>query len=115
MAHTLIASDRIEGTAVCRPDGEMIGAIERLMLDKISGHVAYAVLKTGGFLGFGEKHFPVPWASLKYNFELGSYEIDLSEEQLRNAVSSIGDEFDWGDRSDEIVVRTLPRSPTYWI
>jgi len=60
MAHNLIASDRIEGTSVCRPRGEKIGEIQRLMIDKISGKVAYAVLSFGGFLGFAQKHFPVP-------------------------------------------------------
>jgi hypothetical protein len=27
MAHNLIASDRVEGTAVCRPNGKKIGVI----------------------------------------------------------------------------------------
>jgi hypothetical protein len=65
--HDLIASDRIEGTAVKRPTGDKIGRIERLMLDKVSGKVAYAILSFGGFLGIGDKHVPVPWTSLTYN------------------------------------------------
>ena len=51
--HTLIASDRVEGTAVRRPKGDKIGSVERLMIDKVSGKVAYAVLSFGGFLGIG--------------------------------------------------------------
>src|SRR6266540_1890332 len=105
MAHTFIASDRVEGSDVCQADGEKIGTIQRLMIDKRSGQIAYAVLKTGGVLGFGEKHFPVPWTALKYNLATGSYKIDLSTEGLRDMLSSIGGKFDWGDRSDEIVVR----------
>jgi hypothetical protein len=115
MAHNLIASDRVEGTPVCRPAGEKIGVIQRLMIDKLSGKVAYAVLKFGGFLGFGEKHFPVPWASLKYNLQRQAYEADITEEQLRNAPSYVGDqELDWGDRSREIVIHTIYRTPHYW-
>ncbi len=49
--HQLIASDRVEGTAVRRPNGDRIGHIERLMIDKISGKVSYAILSFGGFLG----------------------------------------------------------------
>jgi hypothetical protein len=49
--HQLIASDRVEGTAVRRPNGERIGHIERLMIDKVTGKVSYAVLSFGGFLG----------------------------------------------------------------
>jgi len=69
--HTLIASDRVEGTPVRRSDGEKIGTIERLMIDKLSGNVAYAVLSFGGFLGMGQKHTPVPWARLTYDRALG--------------------------------------------
>src|SRR5471032_1769765 len=115
MAHNLIASDRVEGTAVCRPGGERIGIIQRLMIDKVSGKVACAVLKFGGFVGFGEKHFPVPWASLKYNFKLVAYEVDITEEQLRNAPSYTADqEFNWGDRSGEIVIHKFYRTGHYW-
>ena len=42
MAHNLIASDRVEGTSVCRLTGEKIGEIQRLMIDKVSGKIAYA-------------------------------------------------------------------------
>jgi hypothetical protein len=87
MAHNLIASDRVEGTPVCRPTGEQIGVIQRLMIDKLSGQIAYAVLSFGGFLGFGQKHFPVPWRSLKYNPKHGAYEFEVTEEQLRAAPS----------------------------
>jgi len=37
--HSLIASDRVEGTPVRRSDGEKVGTIERLMIDKLSGSV----------------------------------------------------------------------------
>jgi len=51
---SLIASDRVESTPVYRSDGEKVGTIERLMIDKISGQVAYAVMSFGGFIG----HWP---------------------------------------------------------
>ena len=65
--HQLIASDRVEGTAVRRPNGDKIGHIERLMIDKISGKVSYAILGFGGFLGMGTNLLPLPWARLSYN------------------------------------------------
>ena len=49
----LIGSDKVEGTAVYDAKGEKIGSIERVMIDKKSGQVAYAVLSFGGFLGIG--------------------------------------------------------------
>lgn len=106
MPHLLIASDRVEGTAVYDRDGKNIGSIQRVMIDKISGTIAYAVLTFGGFFGFGKRHFPIPWDALKYNIERGTsggYEVEIAENQLKDAPSyELGENFDWGDRSDEI-------------
>jgi uncharacterized protein YrrD len=48
---TLIGSDKVEGTPVYGSDGTRIGSIERVMIEKVSGNVAYAELSFGGFLG----------------------------------------------------------------
>src|SRR2546426_4699856 len=114
-SHTLIASDRVEGTPVRRANGEKIGTIQRLMIDKLSGSVAYAVLSFGGFLGMGQKHAPIPWARLKYDPTLGAYQLELSNEELSGAPSiAANEEFDWGDRSREIEIHDYYRVPPYW-
>jgi len=53
---TLIGSDKVEGTPVYRPNGERVGTIQRVMIDKIGGQVAYAVMSFGGFMGIGEDY-----------------------------------------------------------
>src|SRR5262245_2776773 len=63
----LIGSDKVEGTYVYDAQGQHIGSIERVMIDKRSGQVAYAVLSFGGFLGIGTDYYPIPWASLSYD------------------------------------------------
>src|SRR5689334_21661277 len=68
---SLIGSDKVQGTAVFDADGNKVGSIERVMIEKTSGRVSYAVLSFGGFLGIGDVHYPLPWPSLKYNVELG--------------------------------------------
>jgi sporulation protein YlmC with PRC-barrel domain len=83
--HRLIASDKVEGTSVCRSSGDKIGSIERLMIDKTSGKVAYVVMSFGGFLGMGEDYYTLPWSVLKYNTEMDAYEVNLAEEQLSSA------------------------------
>ena len=40
---SLIGSDKVEETSVCRLNGDNIGTIERVMIDKLSGKVAYAL------------------------------------------------------------------------
>jgi sporulation protein YlmC with PRC-barrel domain len=80
--HPLIASDRIKGTLVRRHNGEKIGRIERLMIDKASGTIAYAVMSFGGLFGLGDNHYQIPWSLLKYNRSLDAYESDIPYEQL---------------------------------
>ena len=79
----LIGSDKVEGTAVYGANSEKVGSIERVMIDKISGRVSYAVLAFGGFLGLGHDHYPIPWASLKYDTSLGGYRTAVTEQQLK--------------------------------
>jgi hypothetical protein len=113
--HTLIGSDRVEGTPVRRADGSKVGTIDRLMIDKLGGTVAYAVLSFGGFLGMGQKHLPIPWARLRYDNALGAYQLDLTAEELSRAPSvAAGEEFDWGDRSREVEIHNFYRTAPYW-
>ena len=94
----LIGSDKVEGTAVYGADDEKIGSIERVMIDKVSGKVSYAVLGFGGFLGLGNEHYPLPWQSLKYDTSLGGYRTGITEDQLRGAPRYSNDnDWNWGD------------------
>jgi PRC-barrel domain len=109
MIHTLVPSDRVEAASIYGRDGNKIGKIERLMLDKMTGTVAYAVVKCCGFLGTGPHHYPVPWSALKYSLTRKAYETTLTLEELRGGPSELdGEAFDWGDRSP------LYRHPQYW-
>ena len=101
----LIGSDKVEGTAVYGSDQQQIGSIERVMIDKISGKVAYAVLGFGGFLGIGDDHYPLPWQSLKYDTNLGGYVTGVTEGQLTGA-PKYSDESSW-KWSDPSVARSI--------
>ena len=93
----LIASDKVEGTAVYNRAGESIGSIYTLMIDKRSGQVEYAVMSFGGFLGIGERYHPLPWKALAYDTHQGGYVADVSREQLERAPSFARDEVPWDD------------------
>ena len=82
---SLIGSDKVDGTAVYGADDRKIGSVQRVMIDKIGGKVAYAVISFGGFLGMGEDYYPLPWALLTYNPRLEGYEVNVSEAQLKAA------------------------------
>ncbi|KAA2214886.1 PRC-barrel domain-containing protein [Teichococcus oryzae] len=103
-ASPLIASDRVEGTAVYDPAGNRLGSVRTLMIDKVAGTVEYAVLSFGGFLGLGASSYPLPWNRLRYDIGLGGYVVDVTEAQLANAPSFAPDkpvdwsDNDWGER-----------------
>ena len=81
----LISSDKVEGTAVYDRAGEKLGSINSVMIDKISGKVAYAVMSFGGFLGIGDRYHPLPWHVLTYDTGRGGYVIDLDPSTLEGA------------------------------
>jgi hypothetical protein len=110
----VIESDRVEGTAVYAPNGHRIGAIKRLIIEKVSGRVVYAVMTFGGFLGIGSHEHAIPWDKLDYDTRLGGYRTDITEEQLRGAPSVLGDSEVWPDRKREQEVHDYWRTPPYW-
>ena len=112
--HDLIASDRVEGTRVYRPTGEKIGHIERIMIEKVSGKAAYAIMNFGGFLGMGEYSYPLPWSVLKYNPRLGGYEVNVTDEQLKQA-PRYHDEWDWNDAATSRRIYDFYGVPPYWL
>ena len=88
----LIASNKVEGTAVYNRSGERLGEVYNFMVDKYSGQVAYAVMSFGGFLGIGESYHPLPWRVLDYDTGMGGYIVDLDKDKLRGAPSFSRDE-----------------------
>jgi sporulation protein YlmC with PRC-barrel domain len=93
---SLIAASKVNGTSVYNPQGESLGSINDVMLNKRSGQVSYAVMSFGGFLGLGEKYHPVPWKKLTYNEAYGGYVIDLDKRQLEGAPAYAASETpDW--------------------
>jgi len=107
----IISSDLVEGTAVYNDDGDQLGTIDNLMIDKISGQVRYAVMEFGGFLGMGAERYPIPWTMLKYDVDRDGYVVPLDKAQLneapRYAVSEVPN-YDDTYRSDVDKYYTAP-------
>jgi hypothetical protein len=111
---SLIASDKVEGTAVYGPDQKKIGKLERVMIDKLSGKVAYAVLSFGGFMGMGEDFYPMPWSTLKYDTNLDGYRANLTKDQLDKAPKySKSTDWNW-NRDNDRRVHDYYKATPYW-
>jgi len=112
---SLIGSDKVEGTSVYGADDRKIGSVQRVMIDKISGKVAYAVISFGGFLGMGEDYFPMPWANLKYDTDLNGYRVAATEDQLKNAPKyNRNTDWDWSDRQRDRTVYDYYHTPLWY-
>lgn len=112
----LIESDRVEGTAVYDPAGQQIGTIKRVMIEKISGRVAYAVMSFGRFLGIGTDEYAIPWSKLEYDTSLEGYRTNITEEQLRNAPGFSRDrDQDWSDQQREQELHDYYQVTYYWL
>jgi sporulation protein YlmC with PRC-barrel domain len=81
----VISSDKVEGTTVYNGSGEKLGSIDDLMIDKQTGHIRYAVLEFGGFLGMGTDRYPIPWNFLRYDTDKEGYVIPLDKGKFANA------------------------------
>jgi hypothetical protein len=111
----LIAADKVEGTPVYNPKGEKLGTIANVMIDKISGRVAYADMSFGGFLGIGDRHHPLPWEVLTYDPNVEGYVVSLDKDLLEGAPTHSSDEpVDWEDRQWGRKVHDYYGVPPYW-
>lgn len=111
---SLIGSDKVEGTTVYGADEKKIGSVQRVMIDKMSGKVAYAVVSFGGFMGLGEDYYPVPWASLKYDTNLGGYVTGITETQVKSAPKyARNSDWDWSRENDRRVYQYYKAEP-FW-
>lgn len=98
MKRHIINTEDVIGVAVQNLDGESLGKIEALMLDKVEGRVAYVVLSFGGFLGMGDKLFALPWSAFSYNPLKDCFSLAIDKEKLKNSPGF--DKDHWPDMSN---------------
>jgi hypothetical protein len=111
----LIASDKVEGTAVYNRQDEHLGTVHNFMVDKVTGHVAYAVMSFGGFLGMGESYHPLPWRVLSYDVRRGGFVVDLDRNRLKKAPSYTADDApNWSDQTYGNRVDEFYGMTPYW-
>ena len=96
--HPLVPVSRVKGQTVYNREGDKLGKVEDVAIEKASGRVAYAILSFGGLLGMGERHYPVPWKLLDYDTDKRGYVIPCDKAVLENAPSFEPDDLSgWED------------------
>jgi Uncharacterized conserved protein len=83
-APRLMGAETLVGDSVVNEKGENLGKLKEIMLDTENGQVAYAVLSVGGFLGFRNKLFVIPWGALRLD-TAENFILNIDKELLENA------------------------------
>lgn len=118
MAHksnVVKANDEVIGVTVKNKVDENLGKVKEIMLDKISGRVAYVVLDSGSFLGMGGKFFALPWNALHYDPNDECFRVDIDKERLSNAPGF--DKDNWPDMADRTFGQNVAdyyQTKPYW-
>jgi hypothetical protein len=110
--HQCVSSNDVQGTEVYGADSSHIGEIDHLIIDKVSGRVAYAVMSFGGFMGIGDNHYPIPWSALHYDTNLGGFRTNVTEQQLKAAPQP--NDNSWQDRDWETRTHRHYGTTAYW-
>lgn len=112
-AHRLIAASRVHNVSVFSPAGDKLGRIDDVMIEKATGRAAYALMSHDGFLGVGERYYPIPWSALVYDTSKRGYvaPIDAAGVERGHATCDreINDEIEWRE-----AVHDLYGAAPYW-
>lgn len=114
--YPVLSASSLSGDSVKNRQGDKLGQIKDLMIDTGTGHIAYAVLDFGGFLGMGNKLFAVPWGAFALDTEDKCLMLDVSKELLESTDGF--DKDDWPDMTDRSWgerVHTHFGVPPYWV
>ena len=101
----LMGAETLIGNNVWNQNGKDLGEIKEIMLDMRSGHVSYAVLSFGGFLGMGDKLFAVPWKALTLDTKHKRFVLDVKEDRLEKAPGFDKDK--WPNMADQTWAREI--------
>ena len=113
---SLIRGNMFIGADVENPQGQNLGEIKDIVIDRASGRMAYAVVSFGGFLGMGEKLFAVPWGAFSQpKADKQTFVLDVDKDRLKNAPGF--DAHNWPQMASREWVTSLYsyyNVPPYW-
>src|SRR5262249_14937306 len=112
----LIKGSTFIGGNVENPQGQNLGDVKDVVIDRASGRIVYAVVSFGGFLGMGEKLFAVPWGAFSQpRADKDTFVLAMDKERLKNAPGF--DKDNWPQMASREWVTNLYtyyNVPPYW-
>ena len=83
----LLGSNKVDTSKVVSRDGDALGYVSTLMINKRTGQSTYAVLSLGGFLGMGKSYYPLPFELLSYDPVADGYIVTIDRRVLEGGPS----------------------------
>jgi sporulation protein YlmC with PRC-barrel domain len=114
--HLCKASELI-GKTVENPQNDNLGEVKELVLDPRQSRVNYFVMKSGGFLGMGDKLFAIPWGAVKFDVKERKEKLVLNATKERFEKAPEYQDKDWKRMSDPVWVEevyTYYGARPYW-
>ena len=108
MAHRV---SEIQGMTVKNAQDKELGTVKDIVIDVREGQVKYAALSYGGFVGFGDKLFAVPWYAFEHRHDASDDEhslvLSIDEATLKKAPGF--DQSEWPNLADGKVAKELEK------
>jgi hypothetical protein len=115
-AERVVAADRINGSAVYSRTGNALGTVECLMIDKVGGKIAYAVIAIAAVGSECSRRQALPWSVLTYDPLMGGYFVNLDRKILENGPTLGPDEtVDWNDQTWNRQLHEYYSVPHFWV
>ena len=83
----LLQSNKSDAMQVRSRDGDKIGSVLSLMVNKRTGQTIYAVLTIGGLLGMGKAYYPIPFSLLQFDPVNDTYIVTIDRRVLEGGPS----------------------------
>jgi sporulation protein YlmC with PRC-barrel domain len=101
---------------VTNPQGEDLGKIEDVAITPGQGRADFVVISFGGFMGMGEKHFPILWQKVRLDMDNRNLVLNVDKDTLKDAPGFDKDEWPYwtGDEDYTTTVYRYYQVSPYW-
>jgi PRC-barrel domain len=112
----LITADGVAASHVYSRAGDTLGTVERLLIDRVSGRITYAIIAITAAGPNSDRRQPLPWSVLTYDPLMGGYLVNLDRKVLENGPTfASGSPVDWNSETWNRRLHEYYRVPHFWI
>lgn len=104
-SNQVVKSAEVLGKKVLDSKMSELGKVEEIVFNKVTGETRYVVLSFGGFMGFGDKLYAIPWTSISYVPEEDGFILQVDKEKLKSAPGF--DKNNWPNFADTTFIKSI--------